>query len=306
MSALARGPRTARPRGYIRDYNPHRKTRTLLEQVLVVLDEYAEFLPLTLRQVFYRLVGRYDFPKRENDYKRLGSHVSNARRAGWIPFEVIRDDGVMGGPPPLHFADEAEFWADMANYARHAELDALAVQDVNLELLCEAGGMIPQMQRVATPLSVPVYSCGGFDSLTAKKDLANRLERDGRPAVVLHVGDWDPSGESMFDVLREDVTAFLSVDVPDLDVEFRRVALTPEQVRRYDLPTAPPKRTDSRSGGWTETCQLEAMPPDVLASIVSDALEDVVDIDLARERRAQSPAFRSQLLEQLADLGAVE
>lgn len=47
-----------------------------------------------------------------------------------------------------------------------------------------------------------------------------------------------------------------------------------EQVRRYDLPTAPPKATDSRSKGWTGgTCQLEALPPDVIAGILKEAIE---------------------------------
>lgn len=292
---------THRPRGYIHTYSPHRKTQVLLERVQAVLEEYVDLLPLTLRQIFYRLVGKYDFPKRENHYKRLGNHISNARRAGWIPFEAIRDDGVMGGPPELHFTDKADFCHYLTWYANHAELDALVVQDVNVELLCEAAGMVPQMQGVATPYSVPVYSSGGFDSLTAKKDLVDRLKRDGRPAIVLHVGDWDPSGESMFDALGEDVTAFLAYDAPHLGVEFRRVALTSGQVARYDLPTAPPKKSDSRSGGWSETCQLEAMPPDVLSRVVKDALEDVLDGDLARDRRSASEGFRRDLLERLGN-----
>ena len=40
--------------------------------------------------------------------------------------------------------------------------------------------------------------------------------------------------------------------------QFRRVALTKEQVDGYELPTAPPKKSDSRSKKWKgETCQLQ-------------------------------------------------
>ncbi len=36
-------------------WRPQKKTEALLEDVLGVLDEYREYLPLTVRQVFYRL-----------------------------------------------------------------------------------------------------------------------------------------------------------------------------------------------------------------------------------------------------------
>jgi len=44
---------STRPRGFIR-WAPRAATRRLLEQVRAVLEEYA-YLPLTMRQIFYRL-----------------------------------------------------------------------------------------------------------------------------------------------------------------------------------------------------------------------------------------------------------
>jgi hypothetical protein len=82
-----------RPRGYI-DWRPQAKTRALLDQVGEILVEYEDHLPLTVRQVFYRLVGAYGYEKTETAYKRLGDHLVNARRARVIPFESLRDDGV--------------------------------------------------------------------------------------------------------------------------------------------------------------------------------------------------------------------
>ena len=84
--------KTTRPRGFIENYSPHEKTRQLIALVLAVLDEYADQLPLTLRQIFYRLVARHGFAKTEKDYKRLGEHLGNARRGGLVAFDAIRDD----------------------------------------------------------------------------------------------------------------------------------------------------------------------------------------------------------------------
>ena len=50
---------TSRPRGYIADYRPQERTKVLLGDVMAVLEEYAKHLPLTSRQVYYRL-GRFD------------------------------------------------------------------------------------------------------------------------------------------------------------------------------------------------------------------------------------------------------
>jgi hypothetical protein len=292
--------KSTRPRGYIESYRPQAATRALLEQVRAVLHEYREALPLTCRQVFYRLVGKYEYPKDERAYARLCEHLNRARRARWIPFEAIRDDGVHGGPP-LHYDGVADFLANVRHWARRAELDALAPQDVQVELYCEAAGMVPQLKRVADFYSVPVYSSGGFDSTTARKQIADRLRCTGKPAILLHLGDFDPSGVSIFDALAEDVDAYLRTDAPELPATFRRVALTAEQVARYDLPTAPPKKLDSRAAGWTDTCQLEALPPDALALLVREAIEDSLDGDLVRRLRERTDTFRRSLLDRLHD-----
>ena len=43
---------SARPRGFITDWRPRPETLAVLSQVEAVLVEYAEQLPLTLRQIF--------------------------------------------------------------------------------------------------------------------------------------------------------------------------------------------------------------------------------------------------------------
>ncbi len=89
---------TTRVRG-LAAWQPQRKTLGLLAVVQAVLAEYAAYLPLTIRQIFYRLVGAYDYDKTERAYARLGEHLNRARRAGMIRFEAIRDDGVTVAEP---------------------------------------------------------------------------------------------------------------------------------------------------------------------------------------------------------------
>lgn len=92
--------RRLRPRGYA-TWRPQAKTEVLLGRVEDVIAEYEDFLPLTVRQIFYRLVASHGYEKTEAAYKRLGEHLNRARRAGRIPFETIRDDGVVTSPGRL-------------------------------------------------------------------------------------------------------------------------------------------------------------------------------------------------------------
>src|SRR5262245_12718480 len=81
-----------RVRGFA-PWTPQRKTLELLAQVNAVLGEYENHLPLTVRQIFYRLVAVHGYEKSERAYDRLGEHLNRARRANIIPMSAIRDDG---------------------------------------------------------------------------------------------------------------------------------------------------------------------------------------------------------------------
>jgi hypothetical protein len=284
-----------RPKGYAK-WKPQRKTKVIVAQIKEILYEYRAALPLTGRQIFYRLVGAYGHPKTENFSESVSNYLVRARRSREILFESIRDDGasVLEGK---FYNGEEDFYGYIQNEAKGYERDKLANQKRDIRVYCEAAGMMPQLDRVTRRYSVPVYSCSGFDSLTAKHDLAKSIAEAwtyrGRQTVILHLGDHDPSGETIFDAISEDVYAFLEVDVPhkrpqDIAI-FERVALTTEQIGRYDLPTDPAKES-SHSAGWgnRRACQLEALEPDVLARILADKIEEHMDLDiLEADRKAE-------------------
>src|SRR5215208_6257235 len=262
-----------RDKGYAK-WGPQRKTRRIMAQVKEVLDEYQAELPLTARQIFYRLVGAYGHPKTESFSESLGNWLVRARRFRRIPFASIRDDGasVMEGK---FYTGEDDFYKHIHDEAKDYERDKLANQKRDIR----------------------VYWCSGFDSLTAKYDLAEAVAKAhtyrGRSTVILHLGDMDPSGETIFDAISEDVYAFLEVDIPHKNPKdvaiFERVALTEEQVGKYDLPTDPAKES-SHSAGWgnRRACQLEALRPDTLAEIVRAAIESHMDLSvLEADREAE-------------------
>jgi hypothetical protein len=285
------GRKAGRPRGYIENYRPQRKTVDLLNDVDLVLEEYRAHWPLTCRQIFYRLVGARGYPKTEEFYRKLCHHLANARRGLRIDFDAIRDDGVVT-VRMQHFDDANDFKRHIRELGENYERNKLANQEHHVEVWCEAAGMINQLAEVAHEFSIHVYSCSGFESVSAKKDLADRICDIGKPAIILHLGDYDPSGLAIFEAVAEDVAAFVEADKPwgDVSVEYRRVALTAEQIEKYRLPTSPAKPTDSRSKTWTgETCQLEAMAPDDIAALLRAQIEDILDDDMLNvDRRLEA------------------
>lgn len=299
LSPSARGasPKAGRPRGYIANYRPQARTRALLEDVQAVLDEYREHWPLTARQIFYRCVGAHGYDKSERFYSTLCHHLANARRARLVPFDAIRDDGVTTFTMD-HYADADAFREKVRKQAENYRRDLMADQDIHAEIWCEAAGMTAQLSRVGDQYSIRAYSSSGFDSLTAKKMLADRICETGKPAFVLHLGDYDPSGKGIFDAAAEDVQAFVRADRANamVNVQFVRVALTEQQVSAYRLPTSPPKVTDSRSKNWDgETCQLEALAPDQIAALLKAEIEKIVDVRRMNEALAAEQYERQQL-----------
>lgn len=289
-----------RVRGFA-PWSPRKKTERLLADIRAVLDEYADHLPLTARQLFYALVGRDQLDKTEHAYAQLCEVVNRARRAGLLEWAAFRDDGTIVRALNAYDGPTDFIAAVRRTVERSYCRDRLAGQERRLEVWCEAGGMVPQLVRVCEPFGVLVHSSGGFYSTTAKYETARRLANESRPTLILHVGDLDPSGVAVFDALAADIRAFISGDsglggaVP----EFIRLVVTPKQVKKLRLPTAPPKKTDRRGGFVGETTQAEAIPPDVLAQIVQDAIESHLDLDLLAGVRAAEERDRRQLLRRL-------
>ncbi|MEV1040551.1 hypothetical protein AB0J01_28460 [Streptomyces sp. NPDC050204] len=286
-----------RPRGPQPDWRPKRETLRVLAAVDVVLDRYRDHLPVSLRQLFYVLFSDGVLAKTERDYKRMCEYVGMARRSGRIGWEVIRDDTQIAVQAPQSFAGPADFWGTVKAAADEYRVDRQEGQPVRLELWCEAAGMVPQLARLGSGFGIACFSGGGFDGLAGKHDAARRAVAGGVRTRVLHLGDFDQSGEHLFSSLAEDVVAFAAAG--GAEVKFERVAVTAEQVAAYGLPTAPPKPSDHRSFSGTATTQAEALPPDVLADVVRVAIEQHRNPTAHRAALAREETERREIQNQL-------
>jgi len=289
---------TNRPRGF-QPWQPQDKSAALLADVEQVMATYSHLLPLTARQIFYRLVATTNYEKTEQAYERLLNMLNRARRARLLSMDAIRDDGaIVAGEGK--FSGPSDFLQNCVSWAANFQLDLMQYQPRRVELLCEAGGMVPQLERIGRDYGVVVRSSGGFDSTTVKHQLGRMYGQEGKQVVVLHVGDLDPSGEHIFLNLAEDLGAFTSAYGGNVDLV--RVAVTAQQQAEHGLPTAPPKKKDRRSFSADFTVQAEALPPDTLAQIVRTAIERQIDGDALMRALSDQEDHRRQLSERVGSL----
>jgi hypothetical protein len=180
-------------------------------------------------------------------------------------------------------------------------------QERYLEVWVEAAGMAPMVGRVARDdYGVPVYSSGGFDSVTAKYQAAARMRDRDVPTTVLHIGDYDPSGVALFEAVDEDVTAMFLDLLSELEEdapEFVRVAVLGDHIEQYGLETAPPKKTDKRSTFTdSRTVQAEAFAPDQLQELVRSAILARLDGDVFAQVLEQERLERGRLNDLLDEM----
>ena len=291
--------RTKRPRGFA-TWRPQASSLAIVQAVLTILDEYVASLPLTVRQIFYRLVGAHGFSKTEQAYKNLGTLLTRARRSELISFEAIRADSFSWSGDGGGALGVDDLIDEMLSCAKYFNLDRQVGQPKRIVLACEAAGMAPQLERVAWPFHVPTWALGGFDSVTGQHEASRRIAHLTvcHPVEVLFVGDCDASGHHIATSACENVLAFCDRFAPGADIAFTPIAVTLEQAARFGLPTAPPKASDRRSFAYTETVQAEALAPDLLATIVREALESRIDTEalnhvLKRQETIQAWANRT-------------
>jgi hypothetical protein len=69
------------------------------------------------------------------------------------------------------------------------------------------------------------------------------MRQQGKPVKIFYIGDYDPAGVLIDVALEHELRKHLI----DWNLDFRRIAITKEQIAEYDLPGKPRKEGDCRA-----------------------------------------------------------
>ena len=135
--------------------------------------------------------------------------------------------------------------------------------------LAAGAASVPAVSRVACAQAYPtrpVRIIVGF-APAGPGDIVARL-----------IGQWLSERLGQQFVIDNDVVATrMSLSMPrarDADITFERIAVTPEQITAWALPTRPTKPSDTRSKNFGEiSVELDAIEPNQLRALVQETIE---------------------------------
>jgi hypothetical protein len=255
--------------------------------------------PVTLRQLFYRLVAAEVLPNTHGAYKELSAQTVRARKAGTFPDLMDTTRSIRTLPS---YSGISEFAREMVwRYG----VDRTEGQPVSVYLAIEKRGLLAQLESWFASLGIRFLPLGGYASQTFKDSVRRNVMRQDRPAVLLYGGDHDPSGE---DIDRD------FIEQTDCWETVQRVALTWDQVVEHNLPPLPGKATDSRAAAFERRhgrlvqVELDALPPDVLRGLFQAAIDAYWDKSAYDEavRREERDRERLEVVAEMLESGAIE
>lgn len=254
-----------------------------------ILEELEEYKPLTLRQIYYQMVGKGFIENNKSQYRMLSTFIKWARIKGEIDWDDIEDRG--------RVYHDLTGWDDSDDFIRHEQRyflegykrNLLQTQDKYIEIWVEKDAVSSIFTNIADYYTISVVACKGFSSVSFLNDFKERLRyHGGKEAVMLYFGDFDPSGVIMSTVMKTTLEEELGVS----DLRIKMVALSKEDIVKYKLPHNPDalKKTDPRAQKHMETfgelaVELDALSIDVLEKKIKLAIEDELDMDKFNNER---------------------
>jgi hypothetical protein len=264
---------------------PRPELDRFIDDAFLLYSEYGAYKPLTFRQIFYRLVAGYGYPKTEEAYAQLCQNLDYI-------FSHVPDDGVEVRHPEGFNGPEA-FWDRVRQEARDYLRDRRREQWLCIEVWVGVAELAPQIAKVVHPYGVSVYSSDSFGGTFAKESAALRMANRSQQTIVLHVGDSDCRTSA----IEADVVARVRERWGRTPPVFHQVTVTEEQIARFNLLPVPRQQNDDRDGLVRVTIEAEALPPDVLVQEVEKAVREHLDYEQWRGTVALEERERGQILQ---------
>ncbi len=271
------------------------QTREFAEAIKGILKGILkDSLPVPERAIHYRLLplgvrtstGKAGFVY-INDVKSssaLSRMLTRLRLCGEVPWNWICDETRPVGMWDT-YRDAAEFIGEMSEqlYQGFAR-DLLQSQTAYHEILLEKLTVKGFIDKVAVKYTMPTVTMRGNSSIDARYRLAERFRASGKRCMVLFVlTDCDPAGDSI-----AESTVHSLRDEFDIDVKAIRVAMTHAQAEEYNIASSVDAALDLKASsvrakflerhGRSDAYELEAVSPEVLASLLDEAIRANIDI----------------------------
>ena len=272
-----------------RDIKMGAANKMRLEVINSIIEEYQQDgYVLTLRQLYYQLVSRDVVPNKQSEYSKLSTLLKEGRMAGIVDWDAIEDRLRKPFTPSAFDSPKDILEAAINQYA----LPRQNGQKTYVEVWVEKDALSGVLKRVTSGYHIPILVNRGYSSASAMFDSYNRFRlayASGKDVRVLYLGDYDPSGIDMIrDIYDRTMEFFDGRGEDDVDFKIIPIALTREQIQRYNPPANPAKITDPRAKDFIKkhgatSWEVDALPPNVLNQLLDDSIRGFIDTDVFKE-----------------------
>jgi hypothetical protein len=227
--------------------------------------------PCSVRQIYYLGIGTLwdkDSGGNRRNYNSVVRELGVMRENGMLPWAWITDATRYVRMATMYDSMEQAIQRTAESYRR----DLWSMQPRRVEVWAESDSIAGVIDTVTRPYGVGLFSCRGQASKDFAYNAALVYRSKPKPVTVLYVGDFDPSGLAIPRSLEERLIRYSAGTV---SIDFRRCALTVDDVRTGELTSHEVNRDDKSYARYAESCrdlgldpnqstEVEALPPAVL------------------------------------------
>jgi len=170
-------------------------------------------------------------------------------------------------------------------------------QMYHLELWCEKNSMSfvlePPCRRYGACYQ-PLVGQASVEKVNMSAERAIKAAQAGKKVRIFYISDWDRYGWSMVSAVARKLE-FFTRNNPGVDIKLTRLALSEEQITKFNLPKAP-----KHGEAVVELDALEAIYPGELGKIVENTLKLYYDFNKPKIVEEENRRIRKEV-EQLLD-----
>ena len=190
------------------------------------------------RTIFYTLVNKGLIGKTKRELDNLINWLTALRLINVVPFDWIHDAGRIISGGDYSFVEPEKYLElqlkSLEDAWKYYSLPHWYRQPYYVEVWCEKLGLSDFINNALRDLNVKIRYIRGYAPWALVYKAAEEFKSiKDREIVILHLGDFDPSGE---DIVRRAVE---SLKYFGFKITYRKVAVTLEQIAEFNLPEKP-------------------------------------------------------------------
>ena len=217
----------------------------IIKERLALLNNYG-IIP-TLKTIFYSLVFLNVIPNSHNYYKYLSKYTKQARISGELPIDCFADQNFPRISKSLNeFGNAKEYVQKIVSYLERISATS-SIQEYqfnnkenksynDIEIWVEKNTLSFTFHNLLKNHDINIVSNKGIDTPKFINKNLNRLKqsmKDNKKVYVRYFGNFDLFSDNIDTTIKNSIQAF------NLNIDFKKIAIIEDQMRKFHLPENP-------------------------------------------------------------------